>query len=335
MEGIALRVTASGTTGNGFISVYAAGKSRSLIMAITSTPQTTGSFLAVSTSAKLAQLSTDGLCIGTQVYNEETGSYFALLASSAALSSSVVAVAGTSGVRWIQLNLTSGTPGAGQFGTDTILQQANSSGVQKNTFEFINTYVNSASGSEESQVTISGLRAGGVAPLQTIGAFGSLFPSGVFDGTPSHTKYSVASVDVGTGFRKFVSSTNKLAFGVDGSEIFYLSNGLSSSTTMELSGTVPNIVIGGSCSIGRVLSSGTADVQIASLQDVVLGADGARDGSTSGGWNQLASYAAAGKPSGTPNPHPGHFIISYNTTTKKIEVYDPVNHTWLETAALS
>ncbi len=70
-------------------------------MAITSTPEATGAGLVVATSAALALLSADGLTIGTRVWNIETGSYWRLATSTASTSSTVVAVLGTTGARWL------------------------------------------------------------------------------------------------------------------------------------------------------------------------------------------------------------------------------------------
>lgn len=78
---------------------------------VTSPPQTTGGMIAVVTSTDLSSLSTDGLTIGTLVWNEQTSSYFALTISTASLTSKVLAVTGVAGVRWIEQNIVTSVGG--------------------------------------------------------------------------------------------------------------------------------------------------------------------------------------------------------------------------------
>lgn len=66
--------------------------------------QAIGTSIAVHDSTALANLSIQGMAIGTQVYNTTLGSIFVLTASTAALvTNQVVAVLGISGLRWILL----------------------------------------------------------------------------------------------------------------------------------------------------------------------------------------------------------------------------------------
>lgn len=64
--------------------------------------QAIGTTIAVSNSTELAAMSSQGLSLGTSVYNIGVGAYFVLTASTASLvADSVVAVSGITGQRWI------------------------------------------------------------------------------------------------------------------------------------------------------------------------------------------------------------------------------------------
>lgn len=64
--------------------------------------QAVGTFIAVANSTELANLDTQGIALGTQIYNIAVGQYFALSLSTAALvPDQVVSVLGVAGQRWL------------------------------------------------------------------------------------------------------------------------------------------------------------------------------------------------------------------------------------------
>lgn len=79
-------------------------------MAISTTPRTFGAALVVAQIVDLATLPSDGLTLGTQVYVSATGTSFVLALSSASVNHTTVeAVQGISGARWLLVTSGSST----------------------------------------------------------------------------------------------------------------------------------------------------------------------------------------------------------------------------------
>jgi hypothetical protein len=237
-----------------------------------------------------------------------------------------------------------GGSGSGGFGPDTIIFQKNAANAFVRTLELVNTLTISAPGAEESILDILLLHGGAQVTAQHITGLGTLFPAGLFDGVPANTVCSVGFKEKGTGFRWMTPGGGFSAIGIDisGDEIgtldFRTALGFDGGR-MRLLGTTPSYVVGDRWTIGNVFNGVNLNLQIlqsgGQTNDIVLGSNTARTGAENVGYSQVQAYAAAGKPTGTPTIATGHFALTYNTTTKKIEVYDAINAVWLETAALT
>jgi hypothetical protein len=232
---------------------------------------------------------------------------------------------------------------SGGFGPDTIIFQANAAGALVRTLELVNTLTISAPGAEESTWDINLLHGGAEVTAQHIGGLGTIFPAGFFDGNTANTICSVGLFEAGTGLR-FIDiggGIHAIAFDAQGTEAGYFdANSLLGfgGGRMRILGTTPSLVLGDRWTVGNTFA-GNVDWQVlqtgGQTGDMILGKPIARTGIEAIGYVQAPAYAAAGKPAGVPTINLGHFALTFNTTTKKLEVYDAINAVWSETAALT
>jgi len=165
---------------------------------IVSSPQVLGAALSVVDSTALALLDVSGMTLGTQVYNLARGFPYTLVASSAALSVDVVAVANVSGVRWMNTSIVNG----GSFGSDVSVPLANATPADVTAMRLLLTLLTVTPGSEKAQWLIRLINAGALADALQISATAIGFPNGVSN-IPSLAFFA----DANTGFNSAGAGT--------------------------------------------------------------------------------------------------------------------------------
>jgi hypothetical protein len=225
------------------------------------------------------------------------------------------------------------------FGATTTIDAPNGADIERQILKLVAQYNSNTDGSEATAWLLKVLQAGAQVNGAIVTGQGTIFPAGVYDGTPANTRASVALEDQGTGFKREVGLTDIAVFYA-GVRILAMKL-----EQLNIPGTFAALTLGATNdgSIERSINAlGTvANVSVigrfnGAITNTVIGPGGLVARGATGGFLDIPIIDdSAGGPTGVPLFGASKASICFGGTSHKLYAYDPVGAAWLATGALT